>query len=75
MFLFFDIELRIEVVSCLMNLLKDKKLWKRLECRVILEWMFLEVVFSFDFFIKKFFVNYFFENKNLLDVFLEELYI
>lgn len=58
-----------------MNLLKDKKLRKRPECRVILERMSSEVVFSPDPFIKKLFANHLFENKNLPDALPEELHI
>ena len=75
MFSSLDIELRIEAASCLINLLKDKKLKKRPECRVILERMSSEALFSPDPFTKMLFANHLFESNSLPDALPEELHI
>jgi len=76
-YLVFDlgIELRIEAASSLMNLLKDKKLQRRPECRVILERMSSGVLFSPDPFTKILFANHLFENYSLPDALPEDLHI
>ncbi|XP_078353413.1 uncharacterized protein LOC144638109 isoform X2 [Oculina patagonica] len=68
-------ELRVEAGSCLIYLLKDEKLQKRPECRVILESMSSGMLFSPDPVTKMLLADHLLDNRNLQDTLAEELHI
>ena len=72
---FFNQELRIEAGGCMINLLRDKRLQRKPECRVILESLSSEMLFNPDHVTKKLFAGHLLENRSLQQPLPEDLHV